>query len=110
MLLQTQSWSYLSSLGVILGLVYVEQAGKAEVCDLHVVWVFHKNVAGGQISVDQPDLLQVTHALHTHTHTQIHHPQIHVSTNIQTDTTSNFKKKDKGTDTVNNIQTLTKYK
>lgn len=57
---------HLSSISVILCLVYVQQTGQAEVRDLHVVWVLHQNVAGGQISVDQPNVLQIIHPLHQH--------------------------------------------
>lgn len=63
--------SHLPSVSVIFSLVDIEQTGQTEVGDLHVVRVLNQNIAGGQISVDQPDLLQVAHPLpqHTHTHT-----------------------------------------
>lgn len=63
--------SYLSAVSVVLGLVYIEQTGQAEVGDLHVGWVLNQDIAGSQIPVHQPDLLQITHPLHTHTHTHL---------------------------------------
>lgn len=49
--------SYLPSISMIFSLVNVEQTGQPKVCDLHMVWVLHQNIAGSQISVDEPNLL-----------------------------------------------------
>ena len=72
---------YLPSISVILCLIYIEQTGQTKVCDLYMVRVLHQNISGSQISVDQPDILQITHPLHQHIHTSITHksmcPQVY---------------------------------
>lgn len=74
--------SYLPSVGVVLGLVYIEQTGQAEVGDLHMAWVLNQDIAGSQIPVHQPDLLQITHPLHTHTSIS-HEPCVHTRDDIK---------------------------
>lgn len=55
--------AHLSSVCVVLLLVGVQEARQAEVCDLDVVGGFDEHVPRGQVSVHQPPLLQVHHAL-----------------------------------------------
>lgn len=55
--------THLSTVCMVLSLVYVQEASQAEICDFHMVGVPHQNIPGCQISVDQSDILQVTHSL-----------------------------------------------
>lgn len=66
--LLTRVMMYLSSIGIIFFLIDIQEASQAEVSDLDMVGRFHQDIAGCQIPVDQPPLLQIHHPLqHTHT-------------------------------------------